>query len=133
MRTLISCWNHTVRVCRAGTLIIATICGGACQAWHSQRAAPQAVLAARPAQLRITRADGSRIVVERPALYGDTIVGTYRAQRPQEVVRIAVSDVRDVATRSFSTGRTVGLVAGVFGTFVVAAAVACSCGCCGGN
>ena len=77
--------SNTVRLGRAAIMLLMTVYGTACQSWHTERLAPDAVLATRqPAQLRVTRADGSRIVIEQPALVGDTLVGSGRGHHRRE-------------------------------------------------
>ena len=100
------------RRCTA-TLLLLALQGTACQAWHAEHVAPQAVLAAQqPTQLRVTRADGKQFVLEHPVLRGDTLegvsqLGGYGTPVP---LRIALTDVRQVATRGFSSDRTVVLL-----------------------
>ena len=100
------------RGCTA-TLLLLALQGTACQAWHAEDVAPQEVLAAQqPTQLRVTRADGKQFVLEHPVLRGDTLegvsqLGGYGTPAP---LRIALTDVREVATRGFSSDRTVVLV-----------------------
>src|SRR5207247_10909608 len=77
------------------------------------------------------RTDGRQLVLQHPVLRGDTLVGI---SDQQEEVRIALTDVRQVATRGFSAGRTVGLgvglAAGVVGAFAAAYLIGCSNGGC---
>ena len=120
--------HHAIRPCRVGTLLM-VLSGAGCQAWHTQQLAPEAVLAARhAAQLRITRADGSHVVIQHPKLQGDTVVGIGRGQ--QGKVRVPVADIRAIATRGFSPERTVALGVGVaalaYGAFLIGVA---ACGC----
>jgi len=123
---------HTSAVRRScTTLLLVTLQGTACQAWHTEDVAPQAVLAThQPSQLRITRTDGQQFVLQHPVLRGDTLegmwqLGGYGTPAP---VRIALTDVRQVATRGFSSDRTVVLVIGlgavVGGAVAVAYAIA---------
>jgi len=123
---------HTSAVRRAcTTLLLVTLQGTACQAWHTEDVAPQAVLAThQPSQLRITRTDGQEFVLQHPVLRGDTLegmwqLGGYGTPAP---VRIALTDVRQVSTRGFSSDRTVVLVIGlgavVGGAVAVAYAIA---------
>jgi len=112
---------------RAAVMLIMTVYGAACQSWHTEQLAPDAVLAPRqPAQLRVTRADGSWIVIEQPALVNDTLVGRGRAHHRGEEQRVGLADVRKVATRRFDAGETIGLAAvvcaGLYGAFLVAVA-----------
>jgi len=120
-----SACSRSLRRRRAGTLLLMTLSGTACQAWHTERVAPQTVLATRqPAKLRVTRTDGSQIVLQHPVLRGDTLVGTRPGRQEVRVayteaeqvgreVRIPLTEVRQTATRGFSVGRTVGLLVGV--------------------
>ena len=118
------------RGCTA-TLLLLVLQGTACQAWHAEDVAPQEVLAAQqPTQLRVTRADGKQFVLEHPVLRGDTLegvsqLGGYGTPLP---LRIALTDVRQVATRGFSSDRTVVLLialgAVVGGAVAVAYAIA---------
>ena len=118
------------RGCTA-TLLLLALQGTACQAWHAEDVAPQEVLAAQqPTQLRVTRADGKQFVLEHPVLRGDTLegvsqLGGYGTPLP---LRIALTDVRQVATRGFSSDRTVVLLialgAVVGGAVAVAYAIA---------
>lgn len=109
-------------------VLLMTFQGTACQAWHTEDVSPQVALATlQPAKLRVTRTDGRSVVVQRPVLRGDTLVGI--GDRQQEV-RLALTDVRQVATRGFSAGRTVGLGVGVVavvgGGLLAAYAIACA-------
>ncbi len=107
---MFSC-TGAVRPCRATTLVLMALCGAACHSWHTERVTPEAVLAThQPAKLRVTCTDGSRIVLKQPLLRGDTLVGIGQRPREQRDMRIALSNVQQVATRRLSLGRTVGLV-----------------------
>ena len=64
-------------------------------------------------KLRITRHGGSKVILEQPTIRGDTILGIVRSNQSAGEVRIPLSDVREVATRHFSVGRTAALVTGV--------------------
>ena len=90
--------------------------GTGCQGWHTEPAAPAQVLAVRqPSTLRITRSDGSEVVLEQPALRGDTLVGMVRYNSSHSETQIPLADVRTVAIRHFSAWRTVALGACVAG------------------
>jgi len=109
-------------------LLLITLHGAGCQAWHTGGVTPQAALETdQPTKVRVTRTDGRQLVLQHPVLRGDTLVG--RGEQQQEL-RIALTDVRHVATRRFSTGRTVGLglgVVGVLGGALLAAfAIVCA-------
>ena len=124
--------SRAVRRRCTATLLLMTLQGTACLAWHTEGVAPQVILATQqPRALRVMRTDGRQLVLQHPVLRGDTLVGI---SDQQEEVRIALTDVRQVATRGFSAGRTVGLgvglAAGVVGAFAAAYLIGCSNGGC---
>ena len=116
----------------ATTLLITVLCGSACQAWRTERIAPDSLLTRHATKLRVIRTDGTQIVLEHPVLRGDTLSGTRPRWTGQDEVRIPLTHVRQVATRGFSAGRTIGLGVGVaalaFGAFLIGV-VACDPGC----
>lgn len=112
MRAVANRWSHVLRAHLAATLFIALL-STACYEWHTESMAPASVLATRqPAMLRVIRTDGSQVVLQRPRLQGDTLVGIGYPEVEHEV-RVALSDVKQVATGNFSMGRTLGLGVGV--------------------
>ncbi len=125
--------SYTVRRRRTVTLLLMLLYGTACQAWHVQPVAPESLLAPRrPATLRVTRTDGSHLVLEHAIVRAGTLLGTVSAHGLQQEIRIPLTDVRQVETRGFSAGRTVELgLAGLFVALVVAVAIVCSSGVCG--
>jgi len=108
-------------------MLLVTLPGAACQGWHTEDVAPQAVLAAQqPTQVRVTRTDGQRFVLQHPVLRGDSLEGAWQlgGYGTPTPMRIALTDVRQVATRGFSSDRTVVLFIGlgaVVGGAVIAA------------
>jgi len=124
--------SRGVRRRLAATLLITVLCGSACQAWRTERMAPESLLTRHPTKLRVIRTDGTQIVLEHPVLRGDTLLGTRPRWTGQDEVRIPLTHVRQVATRGFSAGRTIGLGVGVaalaFGAFLIGV-VACDPGC----
>jgi hypothetical protein len=133
MRSLIHSWTYAVRRQVAGTLLLMTLFGTGCQAWHTEGIAPEALLVNRqPTMLRVTLTDGSQVVLEHPVLRGDTLLGTGVGHNGEHDLRIPLTDVRQLATRGFSAGRTVGLGVGVAALFfgaVVIASVTCGNAC----
>jgi len=121
--------NSAVRRRRAATLLLMILPGTACHAWHTERVAPESVLVTRrPAKLRVTRTDASQVVIVNPVLRGDTLSGTGPPRGERQDVRIPLTDVRQVATRRFSIGRTVGLGVGVAAGLFAGVAIICSRG-----
>ncbi|HYL54979.1 MAG TPA: hypothetical protein VEU73_05330 [Gemmatimonadales bacterium] len=119
----------------AAVLLVMTVSGVGCQAWHVQRIAPESLLATQPRTILVTRTDGSRVVLEGPVLRSDTMSGLVADKREgQQQVSIPIADIQQVATPRFSVERTFGLFAGlgvlVLATIAITFAIACSGGQC---
>jgi len=83
-------------------LVLLTASLTACTKWQVQAVSPQQLLAeGQPAQLRITRADQSAIILHHPELVGDTLYGSVRdgAASAEPRQQVAVSDVAQLAIR----------------------------------
>jgi len=94
----------------AGTVVV--LLAGGCQAWKSdQRPVPEVVQEQRDGKVALTMNDVSWIVVSKPSIEGDSIVGTRTGETGFEHTRAAVpvTAVRSVKTRQFSVRQTVGL------------------------
>ena len=98
-------------------VLVLCLCGAACTGWHNEALTPQ-LMEREPHQLRVTRSDGSKVVIVDPELQGNTLIGTHNLQP----LVIPMDSVRATATRGFSTGRTLGFVAVVTGLLVLTAA-----------
>ena len=117
------------------TLLLLILTGSGCQAWRVEPVRPESLLATRNLSfVRVTRSDGSKVVLEDPALRPDTLSGIASSQGADVEMSIPLADVRQVETRHFSAGRTVGLgvglVAAAFATILVAFITSCSGGGC---
>ena len=120
---------------RATVLLLIAACGSGCHVWRAVPGVSASITEGRrTSPLRITRKDGSQVIVQQPAIRDDTLFGrTRRNQSSADEMRIPLSDIREVATRRSSVWRTVVLTAGVTtGVFVAMMAVlidgACSQG-----
>src|SRR5207245_11022028 len=75
-----------------------------------------------PHGVRLTRADGSRMVLDQPRIVaGDSLAGT----RYKVASSVALSDVTQVATPRLSAGKTIGLFLGLSVVAVGTAVIAC--------
>jgi hypothetical protein len=105
--------------------------------WHvEEEVSPlQLISTQHPRTLRLTRTDGSRVVLDEPRIAaGDSVVGVHYGVQSS----VAVSDVTQVATRRVSPGKTIGLFLGLSTVVVGAAVIAClsddsGSGACSGN
>ncbi len=127
--------SRVVRRPCAASLLVLILTSSGCQAWRVEPVRPESLLAARKqAIVRLTRSDGSRVVLEDPALRPDTITGIASSQGDDLEVSIPLADVRQVETEHFSLGRTVGLgfglAAATFGAILAAFIASCSGGRC---
>jgi hypothetical protein len=87
---------------RFGRLILLTASLTACTKWQVQALSPQQLLAeGQPAQVRITRADQTAIILRHPEIVGDTLYGIARNGAGQAEPRpgVPLSDVAQVAIR----------------------------------
>jgi len=95
----------------------------ACTGWHVGGPTPtEFVERERPGQVRVTRIDGSTIVLANPTIRGDSLLGT----RNGEDIRLPLSDVSSVAVSRVSIGRTLLLIPAGLVILLVAVAIECS-------
>jgi len=97
----------------------------ACTSWRTESVTPAELIDRdHPDQVRVTTTAGDQVVLSPPVVLGDSL----RADTPKAgtAVALPLQDVSQIATRQFSSGKTLGLVAGVtlvsVGAFVAAAA-----------
>lgn len=93
-----------------------------CHSWRSEALAPaQLVPAEHPEVVRVTRSDGSILILRHPTVRNDSMFGI----GPDSAeARLALQDVREVEVRRFSAGKTAGLVLGVAGGAALAVGAA---------
>ena len=89
----------------------------ACTSWKTQEASPQQVINEdQPNKVQVTLADGSKLVLEEPAVSGDTLSGLDDGTP----VHIPLADVSSIAVQGTDGGKT-GLA--VFGGLLALGAV----------
>lgn len=87
------------------TLCVATFLMG-CTGWHAERMSPQEVITTKqPYKVRLTLADGARVVLAEPGIAADSVVGVWN----RRATAYPVGSVARVETRRFSVGRTIAL------------------------
>ena len=97
------------------TLVVCNAAG--CTGWRQVHEGMPAALERKPRELRITKADSSRIVVKAPALVGDTVVGAGNE------TRVPTAAIVRVETRGLDGSNTAALIGGV-GLLVVVGVIA---------
>ncbi len=106
----------------AGVLLLCFL--AACTSWHVEKEVSplQLISTKHPRAVRLTRADGSRIVLEQPRIAaGDTLAGVHKGV----LSGVAARDVTQVATPRLSAGKTIGLFLGLSVVAVGTAVIAC--------
>lgn len=99
----------------------------ACTSWHVEKGASPLLLfsTAHPTKVRLTRADGSHIVLHEPRIAaGDSVSGVRNGLISGSTVSVAFSDVTGVAIRKVSASRTIGFAVGIVALLAVAVAAA---------
>ncbi len=87
---------------------------GGCTAWRVETLSPAELIDQRhPGEIRVQRGDGRSEVLYSPEVDGDSLLGRGNWDAKQSDRAMALSDVKGVATRHVSAGRTVALVAGL--------------------
>ena len=85
----------------------------ACTSWHVEKGVNplQLISTAHPKKVRLTRADGSQVVLHQPQIgVGDSVSGVRNGVFSGATVSVRVSDVTQVAIRKVSAGQTIALV-----------------------
>jgi len=91
---------------RTAALLLPLLLGAGCATWQIEPVAPESLFAeGETGALRVTRADGSRVIVEHPVLRADTLFGIVHGTEGRDI-RIPVTDVRQLETGGFNAGRT---------------------------
>ena len=91
-----------------------------CTSWRVSEVAPrQLVEEQAPSRVRVTRANGTKLILANPKLQGDTLYGSDSTGATRGA-GVPLADVKQVAVRRGDGLKTVGLV---LGTAVVVAGV----------
>lgn len=87
---------------------------GACTTWRVQQPTPETVIRDRaPTTIRITRTDGSTVIVHRPMIEGDSVVGQLTGSESADTaakrIAIPLSAIEAVAIRRLHVLKTAGV------------------------
>ena len=95
----------------AWSLVLA--CLAACTSWRLAEPTPSQSLNNRPRDIRVIRTDSSRVTLRSAVLRRDTLIGTVGGGLTRgdttRTLSIPLADVRSIAVRRFSLGKTLGL------------------------
>lgn len=90
----------------------------ACASWHLQSVTPDSVFAQRPKTVRLAFNDNRKLIVDRPILQNDTIIGRTRVYSEYSETRIPLNQVQGIETMQNDRRGTLflaGALALVFG------------------
>jgi hypothetical protein len=95
-----------------------------CRSWQVVSPSPEEYLRSHtPEQVRVTRVDSSRIVLQAPKIQADSIVGTVggglKADDPVRITGVPLAGVGTVEVRHTDAGMSIALVGCVMLLFVV--------------
>ena len=111
---------------RSLALLLLVLSLDGCSSWHVQSVTPDEFLShTAPDKVRLTFANGNELVVSHPRLAGDSLGGSVGAHP----VRVPLNNIRLVATRHVSWGRSVGLGLGLIAILTAAGASMCGLSC----
>jgi len=103
----------------------------ACTTWHVEKGVSASLLISteHPTAVRLTRADGSHVVLDEPRIAaGDSLAGVRNGARSN----VAVSDFTQVAIRKVSASKTIGLALSIpVGVAIIAGIAFVASGGCG--
>jgi hypothetical protein len=100
----------------------------ACHSWEIQAATPRNVVEhQRPGKVKVWLADGSRYVLYRPHVAGDSLLG----DRDHSKATTLLTDVDEIAVQRFSTGKTGLLILSFPAAIFVTALIGCAASGCG--
>lgn len=111
-------------------LLLAYVPG--CTSWHVGTPTPaQFIQDEQPNRVRVTRVDGSTIMLHTPSVQGDSLYGkretlTPRSEPTTEPFTIPLAEIESVAVRKFSAGKTLLLLGGITGVVLIAWVIDCS-------
>jgi hypothetical protein len=104
-------------------LLLGIVLTAACSSWQQRRITQgeiPVVTSGRP--VRVTRADGSTVVLERPQIVADSLVGVLETTNRRAA--ISLGDIRRLEEKRVSAQRTAGLTIGILaGVLIVVGAL----------
>lgn len=102
------------RALRWSAILISLFSTAACSGWHQRDiSSGVAPVVTGKQQARVTRRDGSSLVILAPRVEGDSLVAQGRGGESR--VALPLRDVERVETREVSVGRTALLIGGLLG------------------
>jgi hypothetical protein len=99
------------------TALLLTFLLAGCHSWRAESVSPSRLIEAKhPGTIRITRPDGTQLLLQQPIARNDSLVGVAEGRGQ---TGLHLNEVRNVETRRLNAVKTGGLVLGVAGGAVV--------------
>ena len=105
-----------IRACAPAVPLLVSMMVGGCTHWKTQPVFPaEYVIARHPPMVRVSRTDGRRVVLHRPAVVGDTMYGVPRNRKadPSTGPAVPLSEIDAIAVRRIDPWGTIGVTLGV--------------------
>jgi hypothetical protein len=112
--------EHAMRIRDRSLMMLLLLTGlGGCMGWRTSTVEPANLIAQdHPGAVRVTRRDGSRVIMFKPVVEGDSL----RGRQGRHTMALPLSDVADVSVQKTKVGATAFLV--VLTAATVAAVIA---------
>jgi len=98
---------------RGVATLLMTVQLSGCTFWQVESLSPVAVVERQPESIRVQFGDERRQVLYKPAIRGDSLVGSRSYDSKRHDRAFALTGVTKVETHHFSANRTVALVLGI--------------------
>jgi hypothetical protein len=99
--------------------VVVILMGGqlsGCTSWRLETVSPADIIAREePSEIRVQYADRHHEVLYEPEVRGDSLLGRPQRNARRPARAVALTDVKGVATRRVSAGRTTALALGIVG------------------
>ncbi len=100
-------WQH--RMMRLACLFLIVALSG-CMRWQVTQIEPQTLVATHhPTSVRVTRTDGTEIVMRWPSIRADTLYGLPKGAPKGDTLAIALADISHVAVEQSDILKSLGL------------------------
>ena len=103
---------HTHRIC---SLVLSSVLASGCASWHTigEESPAAYLMRARPRVARLSLAE-STLVLSRPVLHGDSVVGLAKEAKPSRPVAVPTADIRKLEVCSAKGSMAAKVAVGTF-------------------
>ena len=95
---------------RPFAVLLLALYSAGCHSWHSDNLTPLEIISRdHPSLIRLTTRRGAQVVLHRPVVTNDSVVGVTRSGP----IRLGADEIERLEVRQLNAARTIGLVVGV--------------------